>query len=68
MPRAYQMETILKEAGFTKIVSLFYFEPKDPSRTKTVTEELQENKEVYSSLSTGSDIVFTPLFVSSRDY
>ena len=57
---AYQMETILKEAGFTKTVSYFILELKDPSRTKTVTEELQKNKK-YTVLSQQAvlDIVIT---------
>lgn len=41
---SHQMETILKEAGFTKAVSYFILELKDPSQTKVVTEELQKNK------------------------
>ena len=55
-----QMETILKEAGFTKTVSYFILELKDPSRTKTVIEELQKNKK-YSVLSQQAvlDIVIT---------
>lgn len=55
-----QMETILKEAGFTKAVSYFILELKDPSRTKTVTEELQKNKK-YTVLSQQAvlDIVIT---------
>ena len=58
--QAYQMETILKEAGFTKTVSYFILELKDPSRTKTVIEELQKNKK-YSVLSQQAvlDIVIT---------
>ena len=57
---AKQMETILKEAEFTKAVSYFIFELKDPSRTKTVTEELQKNKK-YTVLSQQAvlDIVIT---------
>ncbi len=57
---AYQMETILKEAGFTKTVSYFILELKDPSPTKTVIEELQKNKK-YSVLSQQAvlDIVIT---------
>ena len=57
---AYQMKTILKEAGFTKTVSYFILELKDPSRTKTVIEELQKNKK-YSILSQQAvlDIVIT---------
>ena len=57
---SYQMETILKEAGFTKTVSYFILELKDPSRTKTVIEELQKNKK-YSVLSQQAvlDIVIT---------
>ena len=57
---AYQMESILKEAGFTKTVSYFILELKDPSRTKTVIEELQKNKK-YSVLSQQAvlDIVIT---------
>ena len=57
---AYQMKTILKEAGFTKTVSYFILELKDPSRTKTVIEELQKNKK-YSVLSQQAvlDIVIT---------
>lgn len=57
---AYQMESILKEAGFTKTVSYFILELKDPSRTKTVTEELQKNKK-YTVLSQQAvlDIVIT---------
>ena len=56
----YQMETSLKEAGFTKTVSYFILELKDPSRTKTVIEELQKNKK-YSVLSQQAvlDIVIT---------
>lgn len=55
-----QMETILKEAEFTKVVSYFILELKDPSRTKTVTEELQKNKK-YTVLSQQAvlDIVIT---------
>lgn len=55
-----QMETILKEAEFTKAVSYFILELKDPSRTKTVTEELQKNKK-YTVLSQQAvlDIVIT---------
>lgn len=55
-----QMETILKEAEFTKTVSYFILELKDPSRTKTVTEELQKNKK-YTVLSQQAvlDIVIT---------
>lgn len=55
-----QMETILKEVGFTKAVSYFILELKDPSRTKTVTEELQKNKK-YTVLSQQAvlDIVIT---------
>ena len=55
-----QMETILKEAGFTKAVSYFILELKDPSRTKSVTEELQKNKK-YTVLSQQAvlDIVIT---------
>ena len=57
---SYQMESILKEAGFTKTVSYFILELKDPSRTKTVTEELQKNKK-YTVLSQQAvlDIVIT---------
>ena len=57
---AYQMETILKEAGFTKTVSYFILELKDPSKTKAVTEELQKNKK-YTVLSQQAvlDIVIT---------
>ena len=57
---AHQMETILKEAGFTKAVSYFILELKDPSQTKTVTEELQKNKK-YTVLSQQRvlDIVIT---------
>ena len=57
---AKQMETILKEAEFTKAVSYFILELKDPSRTKTVTEELQKNKK-YTVLSQQAvlDIVIT---------
>ena len=57
---AYQMETILKEAGFTKTVSYFILELKDPSQTKAVTEELQKNKK-YTVLSQQAvlDIVIT---------
>ena len=57
---AYQMETILKEAGFTKTVSYFILELKDPSRTKTVTEELQKNQK-YTVLTQQAvlDIVIT---------
>ena len=55
-----QMETILKEAEFKKAVSYFILELKDPSRTKTVTEELQKNKK-YTVLSQQAvlDIVIT---------
>ena len=55
-----QMETILKEAEFTKAVSYFILELKDPSQTKTVTEELQKNKK-YTVLSQQKvlDIVIT---------
>ena len=55
-----QMETILKEAGFTKAVSYFILELKDPSQTKVVTEELQKNKK-YTVLSQQKvlDIVIT---------
>ena len=55
-----QMETILKEAEFTKAVSYFILELKDPSQTKAVTEELQENKK-YTVLSQQAvlDIVIT---------
>ena len=55
-----QMETILKEAEFTKTVSYFILELKDPSRTKTVIEELQKNKK-YTVLSQQAvlDIVIT---------
>ena len=55
-----QMETILKEAEFTKAISYFILELKDPSRTKTVTEELQKNKK-YTVLSQQAvlDIVIT---------
>ena len=57
---AYQMEYILKEAGFTKTVSYFILELKDPSKTKAVTEELQKNKK-YTVLSQQAvlDIVIT---------
>ena len=57
---AYQMETILKESGFTKTVSYFILELKDPSQTKAVTEELQKNKK-YTVLSQQAvlDIVIT---------
>ena len=41
---SHQMETISKEAGFTKAVSYFILELKDLSQTKVVTEELQKNK------------------------
>lgn len=55
-----QMETILKEAGFTKAVSYFILELKDPSQTKAVTEELQKNKK-YTVISQQRilDIVIT---------
>lgn len=55
-----QMETILKEAGFTKAVSHFILELKDPSRTKTAIEELKKNKK-YTVLSQQAvlDIVIT---------
>ena len=55
-----QMEMILKEAEFTKAVSYFILELKDPSRTKTVIEELQKNKK-YTVLSQQAvlDIVIT---------
>jgi len=51
---------VLKEAEFTKAVSYFILELKDPSRTKTVTEELQKNKK-YTVLSQQAvlDIVIT---------
>lgn len=66
---SHQMETILKEAGFTKAVSYFILElkdpsqtkvVKDPSQTKVVTEELQKNKK-YTVLSQQRvlDIVIT---------
>ena len=57
---AYQMETILKEAEFTKTVSYFILELKDPSQTKAVIEELQKNKK-YAVLSQQAvlDIVIT---------
>lgn len=60
---SHQMETILKEAGFTKAVSYFILELKDPSQTKVVkvvTEELQKNKK-YTVLSQQRvlDIVIT---------
>lgn len=57
---SHQMETILKEAGFTKAVSYFILELKDPSQTKAVTEELQKNKK-YTVLSQQKilDIVIT---------
>lgn len=57
---AYQMESILKEAGFTKTVSYYILELKDPSQTKAVTEELQKNKK-YTVLSQQAvlDIVIT---------
>ena len=57
---AKQMETILKEAEFTKAVSYFILELKDPSQTKAVTEELQKNKK-YTVLSQQAvlDIVIT---------
>ncbi|MDS5439834.1 FtsX-like permease family protein [Streptococcus pneumoniae] len=57
---AHQMETILKEAGFTKAVSYFILELKDPSQTKAITEELQKNKK-YTVLSQQRvlDIVIT---------
>ena len=57
---SHQMETILKEAGFTKAVSYFILELKDPSQTKAVTEELQKNKK-YTVLSQQRvlDIVIT---------
>jgi len=57
---AHQMETILKEAGFTKTVSYFILELKDPSQTKAVIEELQKNKK-YAVLSQQAvlDIVIT---------
>lgn len=56
----HQMETISKEAGFTKAVSYFILELKDPSQTKVVTEELQKNKK-YTVLSQQRvlDIVIT---------
>lgn len=59
-----QMETILKEAEFTKAVSYFILELKDPSRTKTVIEELQKNKK-YTVLSQQAvlDIVITFIHV-----
>ena len=64
---AHQMETILKEAGFTKAVSYFILELKDPSQTKTVTEELQKNKK-YTVLSQQRvlDIVITFYSCHSR--
>ena len=57
---SHQMETILKEAGFTKAVSYFILELKDPSQTKAITEELQKNKK-YTVLSQQAvlDIVIT---------
>ena len=57
---AYQMESILKEAGFTKTVSYFILELKDPSQTKAVTEGLHKNKK-YTVLSQQAvlDIVIT---------
>lgn len=57
---SHQMETISKEAGFTKAVSYFILELKDPSQTKVVTEELQKNKK-YTVLSQQRvlDIVIT---------
>lgn len=57
---SHQMETILKEAGFTKAVSYFILELKDPSQTKAITEELQKNKK-YTVLSQQKvlDIVIT---------
>ncbi|HEX0381830.1 TPA: FtsX-like permease family protein [Streptococcus pneumoniae] len=57
---SHQMETISKEAGFTKAVSYFILELKDPSQTKIVTEELQKNKK-YTVLSQQRvlDIVIT---------
>lgn len=57
---SHQMETILKKAGFTKAVSYFILELKDPSQTKAVTEELQKNKK-YTVLSQQKvlDIVIT---------
>lgn len=53
---SHQMETILKEAGFTKAVSYFILELKDPSQTKVVTEELQKNKK-YTVLSSQAIVV-----------
>ena len=57
---SHQMETILKEVGFTKAVSYFILELKDPSQTKAVTEELQKNKK-YTVISQQRvlDIVIT---------
>jgi len=51
---------VLKEAEFTKAVSYFILELKDPSQTKAVTEELQKNKK-YTVLSQQAvlDIVIT---------
>lgn len=39
-----QMETLLKENGFTKTVSYMILELKNPSKTKEVTQELEKNK------------------------
>ena len=47
---SHQMETILKEAGFTKAVSYFILELKDPSQTKVVTEELQKIRSILCFL------------------
>ena len=57
---AKQMETILKEAEFTKAVSYFILELKDTYRTKIVTEESQKHK-TYTVLSQQAviDIVIT---------
>ncbi|HEU5910256.1 TPA: FtsX-like permease family protein [Streptococcus pneumoniae] len=56
---SHQMETILKEAGFTKAVSYFILELKDPSQTKVVTEELQKKKYTVLSQQRVLDIVIT---------
>ena len=39
---SHQMETILKEAGFTKAVSYFILELKDPSQTKSDNRRITE--------------------------
>lgn len=41
---AKQLESLLKENGFTKTVSYMLLELKDPAKTKEVTKKLQKNK------------------------